>query len=386
MDRLDDAQIAKLAQLVQRAAQDVGSGDLPSCQLALARNGQIVMDITLGRPSSARYLAYSCTKAVTASAVWLLLQEGELTTGTLVADLVPGFGANGKDAVTVEHLLTHTAGFPDAPLTDEQWSDPATRVNCFGHWQAQWAPGERYEYHGRSASWVLAHLIEVVTGEDFREFIRTRVIEAVGLNHSTLGTLAEPGTAAHERALEVAEPVTVGDPPDESAAEALGLDISAIGTDQASLLEHADPAVRKIGQPSGGMITTASDLATFYQALLGNVDGPWTQQTLALGTSEIRCTLGDPMTSVPANRTLGLVVAGDDGHAMMRGLGRGVSASAFGHMGAGGQIAWADPATGVSFAYLTNGLVRDPVQLGIRSDELSTAAGRCFEAPAEGHR
>ena len=65
---------------------------------------------------------------------------------------------------------------------------------------------------------------------------------------------------------------------------------------------------------------------------------------------------------------------------------RGVSASAFGHMGAGGQIAWADPATGVSFAYLTNGLVRDPVQLGIRSDELSTAAGRCFEAPAEGHR
>jgi CubicO group peptidase (beta-lactamase class C family) len=89
--------------------------------------------------------------------------------------------------------------------------------------------------------------------------------------------------------------------------------------------------------------------------------------------------MADPMTSVPANRTLGLVVAGDDGHAMMRGLGRSVSPKAFGHMGAGGQIAWADPASGLSFAYLTNGLDRDPVRLGVRSDALSTAAGRCHE-------
>ena len=63
------------------------------------------------------------------------------------------------------------------------------------------------------------------------------------------------------------------------------------------------------------------------------------------------------MTGVASNRSLGLVVAGDDGLSHMRSnLGRTVSPRAFGHAGAGGQIAWADPATGLSFAYLTNGL------------------------------
>jgi len=58
----------------------------------------------------------------------------------------------------------------------------------------------------------------------------------------------------------------------------------------------------------------------------------------------------------PANRTRGLVIAGDDGKSNARGMGRTVSPQAFGHNGAGGQIAWADPATGLSFCYLTNGL------------------------------
>ena len=61
---------------------------------------------------------------------------------------------------------------------------------------------------------------------------------------------------------------------------------------------------------------------------------------------------------VPANRGLGVVLAGDDGMSNRRGLGRTVSPMAFGHNGVGGQIAFCDPESGLSFAYTTNGLDR----------------------------
>ena len=79
---------------------------------------------------------------------------------------------------------------------------------------------------------------------------------------------------------------------------------------------------------------------------------------LADATGNVRNTFPDPQTGVPANRALSIVVAGDDGKAAMRGFGHTVSPAAFGHDGAGGQIAWADPESGVSFVWLTNGLDR----------------------------
>jgi CubicO group peptidase (beta-lactamase class C family) len=65
----------------------------------------------------------------------------------------------------------------------------------------------------------------------------------------------------------------------------------------------------------------------------------------------------DPLTGVPVNRGLGVVIAGDDGKTPYRagGFGHGQGPRAFGHDGADGQIAWADPDSGVSFCYLTNG-------------------------------
>ena len=97
---------------------------------------------------------------------------------------------------------------------------------------------------------------------------------------------------------------------------------------------------------------------------------------LAAGTSEILCDLTDPMTGAPANRTLGLLLAGDPATAMLRGFASTNSPRAFGHMGAGGQVSWADPATGLSFAYLTNGLDRNPVRMGARGLSLSYRAGK----------
>ena len=82
----------------------------------------------------------------------------------------------------------------------------------------------------------------------------------------------------------------------------------------------------------------------------------WRPDVLHDVTTNVRNHLPDRLTGVPANRTLGLLQAGDDGYSNMRGMGRTVSPGTVGHNGARGQIAWGDPATGLSFGYCTNGL------------------------------
>jgi CubicO group peptidase (beta-lactamase class C family) len=98
---------------------------------------------------------------------------------------------------------------------------------------------------------------------------------------------------------------------------------------------------------------------------------------LADATSVVRNHLPEMWTSIPANRSLGLILAGDDGYSNVRGLGRTVSPGAFGHNGAGGQLAWADPATGLSLGYCTNGYDQHVVREPRRGTAISSLAAVC---------
>jgi CubicO group peptidase (beta-lactamase class C family) len=97
------------------------------------------------------------------------------------------------------------------------------------------------------------------------------------------------------------------------------------------------------------------------------------------GIGQVRNSLADPM-GVPANRSLGLILAGDDGRSHLRGLGRTVSPLAFGHNGAGGQLAWADPATGLSLGYVTDGYDRHEIRQPRRGTAISSIAAECVTA------
>ena len=74
------------------------------------------------------------------------------------------------------------------------------------------------------------------------------------------------------------------------------------------------------------------------------------------------------------------MVAGDDGAAPLRGFGDGTSARAFGHGGAGGQIAWGDPASGLSLGFVSNGFASD-AEIARRTRRIGALAAAC--APAE---
>ena len=372
MDAIDE--------LAARARKEVDAGLLPSCQWAVARDGEVIAGDTVGdATASSRYVIYSSTKAVVASAIWQLLAEGSLGLDDLVADRIPGFGSNGKDVITVEQVLLHTAGFPHAPMPLAAFSSRAARLEAFAKWRLNWEPGTAFEYHATSAHWVLAELLEGIDGEDFRTAVHRRVIDPLGLPSLQLGVPeGEQG--------DVALPQTVGEAPTEAEwQEALGVSGFDVGevTDQA-LLAIGRPAQLAAGVPGGGAVSTAADLATFYQALLHDPAGLWDPAVLADATGHVRNNLPDRQTGVPANRALSVVLAGDDGRAAYRGLGHTVSPRAFGHNGAGGQIAWADPDTGISFAWLTNGLDSHLIRQWRRTSGIASRAGTVGQALAGG--
>jgi CubicO group peptidase (beta-lactamase class C family) len=131
--------------------------------------------------------------------------------------------------------------------------------------------------------------------------------------------------------------------------------------------------------PGGGGVSTAADLALFYQALLDDPLGLWKPEVLADAKTVVRNSYPDYL-GTPANRTLGLIVKGDDDKSHMRGMGRTVSARSFGHNGAAGQIAWADPDTGASFCFLTNGIDQHELRQWRRGSAIASRAGNCVIA------
>src|SRR4051794_37920358 len=100
-----------LTVLCERVQSEIDARRLPSAQLALARDGKVVAWRAFGNaPVGSRYVIFSATKPVVASAVWILIGEGLLDVARTVASLVPEFASNGKGAITVEQVLLHTSG------------------------------------------------------------------------------------------------------------------------------------------------------------------------------------------------------------------------------------------------------------------------------------
>src|SRR5688500_11603964 len=107
-----DRGIDALRDAVLREMREAG---LVACQFALAINGEVVVQETVGAaPPVARFLIFSATKPLVASAVWQLSGEGLLDPTRPVATWWPNFARNGKGAVTLEHVMVHTAGLPSA--------------------------------------------------------------------------------------------------------------------------------------------------------------------------------------------------------------------------------------------------------------------------------
>ena len=372
----------KLEELFARAEKEVREGLLPSAQIALARNGKIAGMRTVGtvthdgREAEATnetlYCVFSSTKALTSAAGWLLLQEGKLRTDEIVADIVPEFGTNGKGGIRVEQLFTHTAGFPHAPFRLSEFLDRERRLERFAEWELNWEPGSRFEYHATSSMYVIAEIIERRSGIAYGEFIRKRIAEPLGLDDLWVGLPKE----FHGR---VADCVHVGEALTEADYRELGVPPPPVTeVTEEAILSFNLPEVREAGIPGGGGTMTAAELALFYQALVNDgtpLDGEqiWQPATLRSALEVRTGELRDELMGQLVHRALGVIIAGDNSR-NARGFGHTNSELAFGHGGSGGQIGWADPATGISLGYCTNGHDRNGIRSARRGIGISSRA------------
>lgn len=366
----------KLAELLSRVRKEVDEGLLPSAQIAIARHGKLAAFETYGdTPRNPLYCVFSSTKAITSAAAWLLIQEGKLDVSEKVSDIVPEFANNGKQDIYVEQLFTHTAGFPHAPFRVTDWNDKAQRLQRFSDWILNWEPGSRFEYHPTSSMWVIAEIIERRSGTTYQAFVRNRISEALGLTDLWVGTPAEQ----HSR---IAAVIHVGDALTEDDYRNLGLPVPPVTeVTEEALTSFNSPEVRQTPVAGGGGIMSAAELALFYQALVNggkSIDGNqiWQPETLEFARRVRTADLIDQTTGHTVNRALGVCIAGDEKR-NFRGFGHTNSPLAFGHGGAGGQIAWADPASGISIGYCTNGHDRNPLRQGRRSISISNRAAVC---------
>ena len=102
----------KLEQLFKRVERDVAEGLLPSAQVAIARHGRLAGFRTFGRAvqggqeqtatNETLYMIYSATKGIVGAAVWTLFEDGLLRLDEKVSEIIPEFGTNDKERITVE--------------------------------------------------------------------------------------------------------------------------------------------------------------------------------------------------------------------------------------------------------------------------------------------
>ena len=365
----------KLASLVARARQEVDEGLLPAAQVALAKDGRLVCFETFGdADNNSLFCIFSATKAITSAAAWLLIQEGKLDTSRKVIDVIPEFGSHGKDAVVIEQLFTHTSGFPSAPFRPTDWFDYKRRLGRFEQWRLNWPVGDRFEYHPTSSMWVIAEIIERLSGRPYDAFVRERIAEPLGLPDLWVGL---PVTE-HDRVVDCCH---TGDPLTSEDYARLGVPEPPVTeVTEEAILSFNRSDIRQVPTPGGGGFMSAAELALLYQALISgkSITGEtlWTHETLAMARKVISQGYVDLLTGVPVSRALGVVVAGDK-RRNLRGFGHTNSESAFGHGGAGGQIAWGDPGTGISLGYCTNAHDRNPIRMGRRGVSISNRAAVC---------
>jgi CubicO group peptidase (beta-lactamase class C family) len=240
--------LAELDRLIQRHIEEER---YPGCQIALARHGELALYKSYGDArvdpdpvpaiDDTLWPLFSNTKVLTMAAVWNLVEEGVLSFHDRVADHLPEFAAHGKDGITLFEVATHQAGFPGANVSRDSWADHARMRAEVCDFRPEWPVGSKLHYHGRSAHLTLAMVIEAVTGRDYRDVIRQRVIGPLGLDYElVVGVPREQ----QERCADIYAP-------------------------EGAETGDNSPEFREAGLPHGGGFGTARAMAAFYQMLIG---------------------------------------------------------------------------------------------------------------------
>ena len=343
--------------LTQKAIDElVASGRETGLQVAAYLDGRPVVnacaglaDARTGVPVDERTLfhGWSAGKGLTATAVHVLAEKGLLDYDAPVAEYWPEFGAHGKTGITLAHVLTHSAGVPQAPAgtTVEDLGDWHTMCARIAGSRPLWEPGTATGYHALTFGYILGEVVRRV-GRPIRQVLREEVAAPLGVEDDLhFGVPAE-------HLARVAR-MEDGNWPEALASRPRGSLFFQAAPDavqaRAELGNRPDYLVLDV--PCAGTMT-ALGLARMYAALVGEVDG------VRLISAERAAEVATVVTA-DTDRVLGAPIPKGLGYFL--GLPEmGPEIGAFGCKGSGGAIAFADPRSRFSFALTHNRLTAPP--------------------------
>ena len=330
-------------------------------------DGETVVDLwggtadpATGRPWEADTLAcvYSCTKGIAALAAHMLVDRGLLDVDAPVSDYWPEYGCAGKEATTVRMLLDHSAGVPavDADVQPGDMYDADIMAGYLAQQRPWWQPGTRNGYHLVTFGWTVGEIVRRVSGLTLGQFVAKEIAEPLDADFY-LGLPEE-----HEDRV---APITVWQPgPDyvptpyslAMLTQPDSLPARAMGNVLAAEVDANSRAFRAAELGGMGGMASARGLAALYTPLaLGggsiiSTDAIVRMSQPAVATSE------DALLLIPTRFGLGFMTSMDNRRRGPRASGSSVvlGPTAFGHVGMGGSIGFADPAERISFAYVMN--------------------------------
>lgn len=338
----DPASVGMSAERLARAAKvleaEVQAGRVGAASILVARRERIVLEKGFGRMSAAAgapavkpdsvYLLASITKPVTACALMLLAERGQVVLGDPVSRYLPEFAGEDRARVLVRHLLSHSSGLPDMLPENTQLRRAHAPLSEFvKHAYTTpllYPPGKGFRY--QSMGILLAgEIVERLSGMRLRDFEAKEIFGPLGMKDSALGLGGR----------KIADSVECQESPGADPA-----DTRSFGANS--------PYWRDMGHPWGGMHSTTRDLAILLQTFLNG--GSYAGRHI-FSPNTVREMTTDQNPGLQAPWGLGWALARS---IAWNGFGDLISPRTFGHVGATGTAAWADPENQLLCVILTN--------------------------------
>jgi CubicO group peptidase (beta-lactamase class C family) len=273
----------------------------------------------------AMFLLGSISKPINVTAVMTLFDQGEFRLEDRVKKYLPEFAGDGRDGVTIRHLLTHTSGLPDQLANNNDLRKRHASLKEFAEQavatRLDFAPGDRYQYSSMGIL-LAARIAEHISGSDILTLVDRAVFGPLGMKHSAQGL----GRFKQEDMVPCQA---------EGAAPESGA-----GDPKAKEWDWNSSYWRKLGAPWGGTHASAPDIARFLDEFLGARGKAVKPETARLMTRN-----HNPEKITP--RGLGFAVGKGAGSP-------GCSERTFGHSGSTGTLCWADPESETVCVVLTS--------------------------------
>jgi CubicO group peptidase (beta-lactamase class C family) len=334
--------------------------------VSLGSGGEVVADAAVGEnrpgePLTPDHLMIwlSSTKPVAAVAVGQLWERGLLELDDPVARHVPEFAAQGKEAITLRHLLTHTAGIRmlDVGWPEEPWERIVARIAAVRP-EPRWVPGRKAGYHLASSWFMLGEVVRRLDGRPFSTYVRDEIFAPLGMLDSWVGMPRE----RHRAYLGAGR---IGAMYDTSTLPSAPSAQSERG-ERAARAQAWDSEAWCTGtNPGGNGYGPLRELGHFYEMLLGRGRVPGepgrsilSSQAVEALTARHRTGMVDHTFQHVIDWGLGFIVDSRQYGAdtVPYGYGHHASPRTFGHSGNRSSTGFADPERGLAVALTFNGM------------------------------